>query len=123
MIPGRFVGFGEILLRLEAGPPRRLVQEEKLVARYTRSEADIAVMLAGLGIETRAVSRVPYVELGTGISPTGAIYDRGHSGFATLDPRGRWRKGSARPVHGECGQASTATTARHFGAAIPCGTP
>jgi 2-dehydro-3-deoxygluconokinase len=116
---GRFVGFGEILLRLEARPPRRLVQEEELVARYTGSEANIAVMLAGLGIETRAVSRVPghdmgtaclnqlrrygvdtshvlrggerlgvlYVELGTGIRPTRVIYDRGHSGFATLDPR------------------------------------
>lgn len=56
---GVFVGFGDLLLRLEAEGFQRLVQANTFRARYTGAEANAAVMLAALGMETRLASRVP----------------------------------------------------------------
>lgn len=66
MINGRrkFVGFGELMLRLNPPGFERLVQANEFEVRYTGAEANAAVMLAGLGLAAYAVSRVPSHELG-----------------------------------------------------------
>jgi 2-dehydro-3-deoxygluconokinase len=58
------VGFGELMLRLNPPGHERIVQASEFEVRYTGGEANIAVMLAGLGFDTYAVSRVPGHELG-----------------------------------------------------------
>ena len=58
------VTFGELLLRLDTQGPERLVQAESFLARYTGAEANVAVALSSLGIDTHAVSKVPAHEVG-----------------------------------------------------------
>jgi 2-dehydro-3-deoxygluconokinase len=60
----RVVGFGELMLRLNPPGQQRLIQADAFEIRYTGAEANVAVMLAGLGFDTFAVSRVPGHELG-----------------------------------------------------------
>ena len=56
--------FGEILLRLDTTGCNRFVQEQMFAARYTGAEANVAVALAQLGLNTAAVSAVPDQDLG-----------------------------------------------------------
>ncbi len=56
---GTFVGFGDLLMRLEPPAHQRLVQASSFEVRFTGAEANAAVMLAGLGVPARTVSRVP----------------------------------------------------------------
>ena len=58
------VTFGELLLRLDPCGFERFVQAERFEARYTGSEANVAVSLAAFGVEVFAVSRVPDHEIG-----------------------------------------------------------
>lgn len=60
----KVVTFGELMLRLNPHGQQRIVQADEFEVRYTGAEANAAVMLAGLGFETFAVSRVPGHELG-----------------------------------------------------------
>ncbi|MGQ9591171.1 MAG: PfkB family carbohydrate kinase [Planctomycetota bacterium] len=60
----RFVGFGDLLLRLDAKLHSRLVQAEEFAARYTGAEANVAVSLALFGWSTWVVSKVPAHEIG-----------------------------------------------------------
>lgn len=65
MIPmPRVVTFGELLLRLDTPGVERFVQAESFLARYTGAEANVAVALATMGIETYAVSKVPAHAIG-----------------------------------------------------------
>lgn len=66
MIGGKpkMVGFGELMLRLNPPGQTRFVAANEFEVRYTGAEANVAVMLAGLGFSTYAVSRVPTHELG-----------------------------------------------------------
>ncbi len=58
------VTFGELLLRLDPPGMDRFVQAESFKARYTGAEANVAVCLAGFGIDAYAVSKVPDHEIG-----------------------------------------------------------
>ena len=60
----RVVTFGELLLSLSTKGHGRLVQAEEFAARYTGAEANVAVSLAGFGVETFVVSKVPDHEIG-----------------------------------------------------------
>lgn len=60
----RVVAFGELLLRLNPPGVERLVQASTFEVRYTGAEANAAVMLASLGVEAAAVSKVPANEIG-----------------------------------------------------------
>lgn len=66
MIGGKpkMVGFGELMMRLTPPDHERFVQASEFKVGYTGAEANVAVMLAGLGFTTYAVSRVPAHELG-----------------------------------------------------------
>jgi len=59
-----FVAFGELLLRLDTPGFERFVQAETFGARYTGGEANVAISLAGWGVDTWIISRVPEHELG-----------------------------------------------------------
>ncbi len=61
---GVFVGFGDLLMRLEPPARQRLVQASSFDVRFTGAEANAAMMLAGLGVPTRSVSRVPDSPIG-----------------------------------------------------------
>lgn len=56
--------FGELLLRLDTLGQNRFLQADQFVARYTGAEANVAVALAQLGLDTSVVSRVPDHALG-----------------------------------------------------------
>lgn len=58
------VTFGELLLRLDPFGMDRLTQAEMFRARYTGAEANVAVSLAGFGVDAYAVSKVPAHEIG-----------------------------------------------------------
>jgi 2-dehydro-3-deoxygluconokinase len=58
------VCFGELLLRLETKRHERFVQASEFLATYTGAEANVAVCLSGLGVETHVVSAVPDNEIG-----------------------------------------------------------
>ena len=60
----RIVTFGELMLRLNPRGNERIVQADEFEVRYTGAEANVAVMLAGLGLRAAAVSRVPATEVG-----------------------------------------------------------
>ena len=60
----RVVTFGELLLRLDTRGTERFVQAESFRARYTGAEANVAVALAVMGIESYAISKVPAHEIG-----------------------------------------------------------
>jgi 2-dehydro-3-deoxygluconokinase len=58
------VAFGELLLRLNPPSHERIVQASHFEVRFTGAEANVAVLLAGLGAEAACVSRVPATEIG-----------------------------------------------------------
>ncbi len=58
------VTFGELMLRLDPPGLDRLTQAENFRARYTGAEANVAVSLAGFGVDAYAVSKVPAHEIG-----------------------------------------------------------
>jgi 2-dehydro-3-deoxygluconokinase len=58
------VAFGDLLLRLNPPGVERLVQASAFEVRYTGAEANLAAMLASLGVHARAVSKVPENEIG-----------------------------------------------------------
>jgi 2-dehydro-3-deoxygluconokinase len=58
------VTVGELLLRLSPPGRRRLVQAERFDAHYGGAEANVAVALARLGLESRYVTKVPETPLG-----------------------------------------------------------
>jgi 2-dehydro-3-deoxygluconokinase len=60
----RAVAFGDLLLRLNPPGVERFVQASTFEARYTGAEANVAAMLASLGVEARVVSKVPRNEIG-----------------------------------------------------------
>jgi len=59
-----FVGFGDLLLRLNPKGHERIVQADEFEVRYTGAEANVAVTLASFGIEAFAVSKVPDNDVG-----------------------------------------------------------
>ena len=61
---GGFVGFGEVLLRLNPRSQERLRQANALEVRYSGAEANVGVSLANFGLRAFAVTKVPDNELG-----------------------------------------------------------
>lgn len=61
---GRFVTFGEVMLRLNPEGYLRLVQATKLEASIAGGEANVAVSLANYGLDTAFVTRLPAHEMG-----------------------------------------------------------
>lgn len=64
MVNGRFVCFGELLVRLSSPGFERLLQSDHLCVDYGGAEANVAVSLARFGHEVRMVSTVPNNALG-----------------------------------------------------------
>ena len=60
----KVVTFGEIMLRLSTPGYQRFVQSDKFDASYGGGEANVAVSLAGYGLESYFVSRLPKHEIG-----------------------------------------------------------
>lgn len=61
---GKFVTFGEIMLRLSSVGHERYVQAKTFSACYAGAEANVAVSLAALGCESYFVTRLPAHEIG-----------------------------------------------------------
>jgi 2-dehydro-3-deoxygluconokinase len=61
---GSFVGFGEVLLRLNPPGPERFRQANAFEVRYSGAEANVGVSLANFGLQAFAVTKVPDTELG-----------------------------------------------------------
>ncbi len=61
---GTVVCFGDLLMRLGVKGHARLVQAEEFAVQYTGAEANVAVSLAGFGLQASVVSRVPAHEIG-----------------------------------------------------------
>lgn len=61
---GKFVTFGEIMLRLNPEGFLRLVQADKYEASVAGGEANVAVSLANYGLDTAFVTKVPSHEMG-----------------------------------------------------------
>jgi 2-dehydro-3-deoxygluconokinase len=60
---GRFVTFGEIMLRLSPPGHERFVQSKAFNVVYAGGEANVAVSLAGFGLEASFVTRLPKHEI------------------------------------------------------------
>ena len=60
----KVVTFGEIMLRLSTPGYLRFVQSDKFDVTYGGGEANVAVSLAGYGLESYFVSRLPKHEIG-----------------------------------------------------------
>lgn len=60
----RVVLFGELLMRLDTPRHERFVQAQNFEIRYTGSEANTGVVLAGFGVDCDLVAAVPDNELG-----------------------------------------------------------
>lgn len=60
----KVVTFGEIMLRLATPGYRRFVQSDRFELSYGGGEANVAVSLAGYGLESYFVSRLPKHEIG-----------------------------------------------------------
>ena len=56
---GKFVTFGEIMMRLNPEGHLRFVQAEKLEASYAGGEANVAVSLANYGLDAAFVTKLP----------------------------------------------------------------
>ena len=61
---GRFITFGEIMLRLNPEGYLRLVQAERLESSVAGGEANVAVSLANYGLDAAFVSKLPTHEMG-----------------------------------------------------------
>jgi len=60
----KVITFGEIMMRLNPEGYRRFVQAERFEASYSGGEANVAVSLAGYGIDAAFVSKGPAHEMG-----------------------------------------------------------
>ncbi|HYP87150.1 MAG TPA: hypothetical protein VEQ59_03340, partial [Polyangiaceae bacterium] len=60
----RTVAFGEVLLRLSPPRDERFLQSPELGASFGGGEANVALSLAGLGLESVFVSRLPAHAIG-----------------------------------------------------------
>lgn len=60
----KVVVFGEVMLRLNPPGNERIVQAGEFEVRYTGAEANVAALLASLGVEAFLVSKVPAHEIG-----------------------------------------------------------
>jgi len=60
----KIVTFGEIMLRLSTPGYQRFVQADRFDASYGGGEANVAVALAGYGLESYFVTRLPKNEIG-----------------------------------------------------------
>ena len=63
-VTGSFVGFGEVLLRLNPPGAERLRQAGSFEVRYSGAEANVGVSLANFGLAAFAVTKVPDTDLG-----------------------------------------------------------
>lgn len=63
---GKVVTFGEIMLRLSTVSHRRILQANGFEATYAGGEANVAVSLARLGLESRYITKLPCNLLGEG---------------------------------------------------------
>lgn len=61
---GMFVGFGDLLMRLEPPGLQRIVQASSFQVGFTGAEANAAVLLANLGVPARVASKVPASPVG-----------------------------------------------------------
>lgn len=61
---GTYVGFGDLLMRLDTPGHQRIVQASSYDVRFTGAEANAAVLLSGLGIPTRVATKVPTSPVG-----------------------------------------------------------
>jgi 2-dehydro-3-deoxygluconokinase len=61
---GKFITFGEIMLRLTSVGHERYLQAKSFSACYAGSEANVAVSLAALGRESYFVTKLPVHEIG-----------------------------------------------------------
>ena len=61
---GRFVTFGEIMMRLNPEGYNRFVQAERFEASFAGGEANVAVSLANYGLEASFVTKLPVNPLG-----------------------------------------------------------
>jgi 2-dehydro-3-deoxygluconokinase len=64
MVDGKFLAFGELLVRLSPPPPELLLQRPALTAWLAGAEANVATALAKLGHQVAFVSQVPDNDLG-----------------------------------------------------------
>lgn len=92
---GRFVCFGEMLLRLAAPDKGALLHEPRLHAHFGGAEANVAAALARLGRASAMVSRVPDDAVGEaaldalrrhGVDVAGVTRARGRLGLYYLSP-------------------------------------
>ncbi|MEX0648488.1 MAG: PfkB family carbohydrate kinase, partial [Balneolaceae bacterium] len=60
----KIVTFGEIMLRLSTPGFSRFIQASQFDATYGGGEANVAVALAGYGMDSFFVSRLPENEIG-----------------------------------------------------------
>lgn len=60
----RVIAFGELLMRLAPPDHQRFVQASQFSVGYTGAEANVAALLASLGVDAASVSRVPATEVG-----------------------------------------------------------
>ena len=63
----KVVTFGEIMLRLSTPGYQRFVQASSFDVHFGGGEANVAVALAGFGIESACVTRLPENEIGTAV--------------------------------------------------------
>ena len=60
----KFVGFGEIMLRLSTEGYLRFVQAEKFNLNYTGAEGNMAIALSYMGMQAELVTKLPDNEIG-----------------------------------------------------------
>lgn len=61
---GKVITFGEIMMRLNPENHSRFVQADRFEVSFAGGEANVAVALANLGVDTAYVSKLPSHELG-----------------------------------------------------------
>lgn len=90
----KVVSFGEILLRLAAPGYTKLFQKDSLDATFCGSEANVAVSLAILGLDSSYVSKLPDNDLGHaavnsmryfGVDTANVVYDNHRIGLYYLE--------------------------------------
>jgi len=89
------VTFGEVMLRLSPPDGTRLASARVLDATFGGGEANVAASLAGLGVPSRFVTRVPANDLGEGairflrgygVDTSGVTTEAGRLGVYYLEP-------------------------------------
>lgn len=86
--------FGELMLRLSAPGYSRLFQRDRLDTLFCGSEANVAVSLAQLGIDSAFVTKLPANDVGVaaarslayfGVDTSGIVYGDGRMGIYYLE--------------------------------------